>query len=104
MQVKVQVVPEASVELVDAADCSRLEVLVDKDATDEAVEQVLTANGVGALHGDDVRLDGAWLCREALSGRPPADPNEFGTMMTYASSQGWVDMAAGWIQAHVVRV
>lgn len=89
------------VELVDAGDTKRFHVEVREDAD---VAAVLDASGAGTLtdDGEHALIDIGWVRTNAVGVGPDWD-QEFGAMLDFARSKGWLDDGSSSIRAHLER-
>jgi hypothetical protein len=94
----------AAVTLEDPQDCGRFHVSATGGSDTGHLATVLAVAGVGgAVSGD---TDHVWVSVESVrtlaAGRvDPAWSDEFGQMLSFASTKGWLDQGGTSIQAHV---
>jgi hypothetical protein len=95
------VVSADAVELVEADDTKRFHVEVREDAD---VAAVLDTSGAGTLadDGEHAFIDIGWVRTNAVAVGPQWD-QEFGAMLDFARSKGWVDEGSSSIRAHLER-
>jgi len=91
----------ATIELVEPEDCKRFHVAV-RGGDQEALGAALASAEVGRLHPTgDAMIDTQAVLRMASGRVPESWEDEFGAMLEYAESKGWIDDTGGAIQAHV---
>ena len=95
------VIEDDAVELVDAHDCKAFHVEVRGDPD---VDAVLDESGAGRLadDGEHALIEIGWVRRAAVGVSPDWD-NDFGVMLDYARTKGWIDEGTGAIVAHLER-
>ena len=95
------VVHDDAVELVDAEDCKTFHVEVHGDAD---VAAVLDESGAGRLaeDGEHALIDIGWV-RQHATGTGPEWEQDFGGMLDYARTKGWIDESDSAIVAHLER-
>ena len=93
------VVDDDAVELVDPDDCKAFHVEVRGDPD---VGAVLDESGAGRLadDGEHALIDIGWVRRAAVGVGPDWD-RDFGGMLDYARTKGWIDEGSGAIVAHL---
>ena len=104
MHIRVAFEPEATIELCDPDDCSRLHVEVQEELTVGQVGWLLSRTGVGKLRdGNDAMLNVAALRQLAADRVAPGWEERFQKMLTFARGQGWMSADGASVQAHCVR-
>jgi len=95
------VVEDGDVALVDAADCKSFHVEVHGDAD---VGTVLDESGAGRLadDGEHAMIEIGWV-RQAAVGVGPDWDQDFGAMLDFARTKGWIDEGSGAIVAHIEK-
>jgi hypothetical protein len=95
------VIDDDVVELVDAGDCKAFHVEVRGDVD---IAAVLDESGAGSLasDGDHALIDIGWV-RGAAVGVGPDWDHDFGAMLDFARTKGWIDEGSGAIVAHLER-
>jgi hypothetical protein len=95
------VIADGDVELVDADNCKAFHVEVHGDAD---VGAVLDESGAGSLadDGEHALIEIGWV-RQAARGVGPDWDQDFGGMLDYARTKGWIDEGSGAIVAHLER-
>jgi hypothetical protein len=93
------VVEDDAVELIEADDCKAFHVEVRGDAD---VGAVLDESGAGRLADDGAHamIDIGWVRQAAVTVGPNWD-EDFGNMLDYARTKGWIDEGSGAIVAHI---
>lgn len=91
----------AAVNLAEPEDCKRFHVVV-RGGDAAALAEALTVNGVGRLlPSGEAGIDTAAVRRMAEGCVPAGWEADFGAMLDYARSKGWLDDAGGAIRADV---
>ena len=95
------VIDDGEVELVDAGDCKAFHV----EVRGGDVAAALGESGAGRLadDGEHALIEIGWVRRAAVSVGPSWD-EDFGAMLDYARTKGWIDEGAGAIVAHLEHV
>ena len=95
------VVTDDSVELTEAEDCKAFHVEIRGEAD---VDAVLDASGAGRLadDGEHALIDIGWVRRHA-TGTGPEWEQDFGGMLDFARTKGWIDESDSAIVAHLER-
>jgi hypothetical protein len=95
------VVSDDAVELIDAEDCNAFHVEVRGEPD---VDAVLDTSGAGRLaeDGEHALIDIGWVRRHA-TGTGPEWEQDFGGMLDYARTKGWIDESDSAIVAHLER-
>ena len=93
------VIDDDAVELVDAADCKAFHVEVHGDVD---IAAVLDESGAGRLadDGEHALIEIGWV-RHAAVGVGPDWDQDFGAMLDFARTKGWIDEGAAAIVAHI---
>ena len=95
------VIEDGDVELADADNCKAFHVEVRGDAD---VGAVLDEAGAGTLaaDGEHAMIEIGWVRRAAVGVGPNWD-QDFGGMLDYARTKGWIDEGSGAIVAHIEK-
>lgn len=103
MFVLVSCADPADVGLEDAANCRELHVTTIGCPDMASVARALVLAGAGTLTEDGTHawLSVEWLRRHGSATQPGSWAAEFGAMLDYAASQGWLDTSAETVRAHL---
>ena len=103
MQVVVDMEAEpATVALEDPADCGRFHVTARGGGDAGTLDAALRANAVGTVDGDGEAMVSIEAVRRLATGSVSAAwEGEFGAMLDYARSKGWLSDDGASIRAHV---
>jgi hypothetical protein len=101
--VRLHLTHDASVEVVDADDCTSLAVTTVLPS--DAAKAILAADGIaGAADDGAVWLDVDELRRRAAPGGADGWAARYDAMIAYARSKGWLNDSGRLVRAHIVAV
>jgi hypothetical protein len=93
---------EPEVALEEPDDFTRFHVAARGARDRSRLGDAFTGAGAGALDGDDVLVDVAWLRAAATAGGVGPDWDQgFTAMLDYAERKGWTDAGRRAVRAHV---
>ena len=90
-----------AVALTDPGDCTRFHVAVHGQGGRGRVDALLRSSGVGSVDGDEAVI-GVEAVRTMAGRRDPGWEADFGAMLEFAKTKGWLTDDGAGIRAHIV--